>query len=236
MTEDVKRILDRTAREYNFASGVARIVREGRPEDQNEMNGLLEAAKYFGHRMTPNFVIDRENVNAYTQAIRWLAGFNTFDGDLTKGLYICGNTGSGKSVLARVLFLLSASCEYQYRLTSQDEKLTLRIAVVSESEIMRSFQKYGDIGQFRQNVLCIDDIGSETQAVNYFGTRVSPIRELLEYRCDNRCLFTIVTSNYPLYDDTNNTLLNLYGERALSRLKGSMNCVELVGTDRRIAK
>lgn len=236
MKEEVKRILDKTAKEYDFVSGVARIVRNGRPEDSREIAELFEAAKYFGHMMVPNFVIDEENVNAYTQAIRWLAGYDTFNGDLTKGLFISGNTGSGKSVLSRVLFLLSASYRFTFERTDQKEKSVLTLSVRSESDILRSFQKYGDIGQFRQNVLCIDDIGSETQAVSYYGTRLSPIRELLEYRCDDRGIYTLVTSNYPLYNDTKNTLLNLYGERVLSRLKGSMNYLELIGKDRRIEK
>ena len=73
-----------------------------------DIESSLKLVEAIGKARNPGFVIDSENRFAYENFIRWCHGDEKFmcinpfthqpmPGDLRKGIYLAGNTGSGKS-------------------------------------------------------------------------------------------------------------------------------------------
>ena len=77
---------------------------------------LIEA---FGRAITPTFKLDEFNTWTYKQLVRWLLGDPTMEaqsptqprvkvrGVLTKGIYLAGRTGTGKSTALTLLAALA---------------------------------------------------------------------------------------------------------------------------------
>lgn len=90
-------------------------IRRSVPMTLNEDTAMtyIEA---IGRHYTDRFVIDDDNRWAYLQMARWDVGDPAMEaitisdnrteytrGDLCKGIYLCGTTGSGKSLMMRVM-------------------------------------------------------------------------------------------------------------------------------------
>lgn len=202
--------------------------------DEEDLHRLMVA---IGEKIVPGFTIDDANSEVYENVRKWADArpfmcLNpnspnvTIPGDPKKGLYICGPTGSGKSVLVSVIRTYLASLYAKIRIGEQVEPLTWESR--RADEICVEYAKSGDLTQFlTARVLCIHDIGSEQKETLYMGNRVEVIRTILEYRGDRTNLMTILTSNDRIVDTR-------YGERVTSRLCEMCNYFELVGKDRRI--
>ena len=79
-----------------------------RPRPDYDLMASLELVEAIGQRRNPRFEIDEENRFAYANFIRWChcdPAMNAIDpdtgkpvkGDFRRGIYIAGNTGTGKS-------------------------------------------------------------------------------------------------------------------------------------------
>lgn len=62
----------------------------------------------------------------------------------------------------------------------------------------------------QRRILCIEDLGRESNEAVLMGTRTNVLRNLLEYRGDKPNSLLIITSNLPL---DHPELLDRYGER-----------------------
>ena len=83
---------------------------------------LIEA---FGRAITPTFRLDEFNTWTYKQLVRWLLGDQTMEaqsptqprtkvrGVLTKGIYLAGRTGTGKSTALTLLAALADAFQVQ---------------------------------------------------------------------------------------------------------------------------
>jgi DNA replication protein DnaC len=116
---------------------------------------------------------------------KWLTG------DYKVGLLLYGSIGSGKSTMARaicsligILFNSAISAERKgvYRLSA----LELAKSVADDPAYFNKLKN--------QELMFIDDIGTEPANVKSWGNEFSPVVELLYARYD-RQLFTIATSN-----------------------------------------
>lgn len=83
-----------------------------------DLDHALQVVEAIGKSRNPKFVIDDENRFAYTNFIKWCHGDPTMRalnpltgqeqaGDLNRGIYIAGNTGSGKSWCLEVMLAYS---------------------------------------------------------------------------------------------------------------------------------
>lgn len=151
--------------------------------------------------------------------------------DLRKGLLIAGGVGRGKTSLMnlfrvnqRQVFMLKTSAAISEGwATGGDEYLeglvTPHMLPVNDSD--NFYQRFAG--------LCIDDIGTE-EIRNHFGNRKNVIGDLIEARY-------VTSSTGPLLHLTTNLSWEMlnghYGQRVTSRLKETMNMIELKGEDRR---
>lgn len=231
LTLDVNAVLMKIKNGGNFNS----ITRATRPYD---LYNLMEVVEAVGKQRHPKFAIDDENRFVYENIVRWIMGdpraqaINPETGkpapaDLTKGVIICGSTGSGKSWAMEILSQIAEIVKASYK-AGRDIR-PLAWPCVRAFDICNAFSKYGEVDVYYQRpVLCIQDLGSEPAESIYMGNRVDVLRQLLEYRGDCNGKLTLITSNLT-YDE----MPVRYGDRVASRLFGMCNYYQIVGKDRR---
>ena len=181
----------------------------------------MQVVEAIGKDRNPKFCIDNENRFVYENLIRWIHGDQDFKcvdpatkeiipGRLTAGIYIAGNTGSGKSW---ALEIMSAYCDIDnVQVTIGNEQFCLRWPCFRSDTICEEFTEKGSIESL------------------YMGNRMGVIQQLLEYRGDFTDKITLITSNLPM---SHKVLIDRYGDRVASRLNEMCNYFEIKGKDRR---
>lgn len=217
------------------SGGFSTVERHPLPLNEDDAMQLIQA---IGGLLTPNFTIDATNADAYKAISGWLRGEEmtakdphngrTIAGDVKKGLYIAGSSGSGKStciaILAKLLFFFGVAYEFNGRC------FPMLIQSYRAEEICRNFARDGSLEEYiKTPVLCINDIGAESTDSLYMGNRCEVIRQIIEGRGDRNGQFTFVTSNLKF-----GRIRERYGDRVFSRLFSMFNYIELAGEDRRI--
>ncbi|MCM1168817.1 MAG: hypothetical protein NC324_02660 [Bacteroides sp.] len=221
-------------RERGLKPSIARFTYNG------DMEESLKLVQEIGRQRNPRFVIDDDNRFAYENFIKWVHGDPTMKAlhpetnkvipaDAYKGIYIAGNTGSGKSWAMEVMAVYASVMRFliQYG----EEKCCVGWRIARADEIVSRFVEETTIeGFIKCRMLCIQDLGSEPLEAVSMGNRMNVMRSLIESRGDRRDCLTLITSNYSL---RNPALTEYYGERVSSRLVGMCNYLEIKGKDRR---
>lgn len=168
---------------------------------QTEVYNRHEICKYF---------------SALQEVIYDIADYLTSDNDKT-GIILMGRYGNGKTTMVRAIQKMVKDFAHDYAFSATSTNFGIDFS--SACEIGEYFRKNGKGKLFDTELLAIDDLGVEaTEEMNY-GTIISPIRRLLEYRYENR-LFTIITTNL-----TPGDIREKYGERIADRFNDMMHKV-----------
>lgn len=148
------------------------------------------------------------------------------NGECTKGIYLYGNFGCGKSYLIAALF-------------NELAKKGVKSIIVHTPELLRSIKdSFDDDYSDRFNevmnasLLLLDDIGAEYLTA---WARDEVIEPILQYRMDQE-LPTFFTSNYSVKDLENRYVVNddkMKAKRIIERINQVSIPVELVGENRR---
>lgn len=209
-----------------------------------DVEHALEVVEAIGKLRSPRFVIDSENKFAYENFIKWCHGDTTMrslnpftgeeqDGDINRGIYIAGNTGSGKSWCLDVMLAYSQSLGFAVRHDDGQDAIDRPLSwVISRADdICQEYMTSGDIEVFKKRVMIgIQDLGQEPREVLFMGNRQNVLKQLIEHRGDRDDRITLITSNLRISSDT---LKRDYGDRVQSRLVEMCNYFEIKGKDRR---
>ena len=202
----------------------------------------LRVLEVIGRLRSPKFRIDEDNRFAYENFIKWLRGDSTMQalnpttgevvqGDLTRGIYIAGNTGSGKSWCLEIMQEYAQVLRLPIEFAGEEDAKPLIWNACRADEICREWAESGDIQKFRARpILAIQDFGQEPQETLYMGNRLNVLRQLIEYRGDQDGQLTLITSNLKL---SGKKLEERYSDRVQSRLFEMCNYFEIKGADRR---
>jgi len=221
--------------------GQAEIFRKvKRKEIPYTTNSFLKVFVGIGKIYTPNFVMDKDNSFTYSNIVAWALGHpfkcyspdgkSVIDGDTAKGLYIYGNTGTGKSLALRILDVLCQKCGITVQFSNHS--VILGWDNTRSTDITNAYAQNGDSKKYIDNYIqCIQDLGSEPHETLYMGNRVNVLRQVLEARGDRQDRLTLITSNYQLSEIDSD---GMYGNRVASRLVAMCNFFFLGGKDRRI--
>ena len=201
----------------------------------------LEIVTAIGKRRNPAFVIDDENRFTYENMIRWChcdTKMQALDpntkqpiaGNLNKGIYIAGNTGTGKSWCLEVMAAYALVWDFRINLGEQKDRC-LWWENLRADAICDEYVKTGDIQAIKKRTIYgIQDLGQEPAESTYMGNRLNVLRQLLEYRGDRTDQMTLITSNLPM---AHKKLAERYDDRVASRLNAMCNYFEIRGKDRR---
>ena len=234
-TELINQVLNRIGNRGLF-QGITRYVYAD--YDMQESLAIVEA---IGKSRNPAFVIDDENRFTYENMIRWChcdtkmqaidpVTKKVIPGGLKKGIYIAGNTGTGKSWCLEVMAAYAMAFGFVITL-GETEKRLLYWDNVRADDICEEYAANGTFQKFKtRNIYGIQDLGSEPAESVYMGNRIEVLRQLLEYRGDRTDQVTLFTSNLPM---NHKILVDRYGDRVSSRLSAMCNYFEIRGKDRR---
>ena len=234
-TELINQVLNRIGNRGLF-QGITRYVYAD--YDMQESLAIVEA---IGKSRNPAFVIDDENRFTYENMIRWChcdtkmqaidpVTKKVIPGGLKKGIYIAGNTGTGKSWCLEVMAAYAMAFGFVITL-GETEKRMLYWNNVRADDICEEYAANGTFQKFKtRNIYGIQDLGSEPAESVYMGNRIEVLRQLLEYRGDRTDQVTLFTSNLPM---NHKILVDRYGDRVSSRLSAMCNYFEIRGKDRR---
>ena len=205
-----------------------------------DMEMSLDVVETIGKARNPKFQIDNENRFTYENLIRWVhcdTEMKCLDpetkqetaGRLKTGIYIAGNTGSGKSWALEIMSAYAMVYNFQIQIGETKRCLywhNIRTDAICDEYIADgSFEKYK-----KMSIIGIQDLGAEPAESLYMGNRVNVLRQTLEYRGDFTDKITLITSNLPM---SHKTFIDRYGDRVASRLNEMCNYFEIKGKDRR---
>lgn len=202
----------------------------------------MQIVEALGKERKPKFVIDDENRFTYENLVRWVHGdpeMKCLDpttrkivpGRLTAGIYIAGNTGSGKSW---ALEIMTAYCLVDnVQVTVGETNRCLYWGNVRTDAICDEFTETGSFDKYKKmSIIGIQDLGTDSEPLEsiYMGNRISVLKQILESRGDRTDQLTLITSNLPM---NHQCLIDRYGDRVSSRLNEMCNYFEIKGKDRR---
>lgn len=159
--------------------------------------------------------------------------------DLRKGILISGRIGAGKTTLMRLfgvnqrqVFMCKNAAEVanEWQAQGEGDKKERTVSII-EALSTPHMLPVNDIDNFYHRFagLCLDDCGTEDIKVHY-GNRKNVIGDLIEARYANQSagIMFHLTTNF-----NSDQLKEFYGPRVSSRLRETMNVIELKGEDRR---
>lgn len=224
---DIKMLL----KDWPLASSIQR-----RRQDISLEDGI-RLVKEIGIRLCPGFTIDKANSFTYHNIVLWMLGNPSAEArdaaggytkaDLTKGLYVAGPTGTGKTLCMRIFSNFAKCLALSYDVV--DKRQYMDFNFHRADLICDDYAKEGDLQKYKQMpILSIEDLGSESQETLFMGNRRNVIQTILESRGDRLLQLTNVTSNIPI-----ERLGETYGDRVQSRAYSMFNYYILGGGDRR---
>lgn len=204
------------------------------------INMALSVIDAIGKERSAKFAIDAENRFTYENMIRWVHGDpemkcvdpetkSIIPGRLDAGIYIAGNTGSGKSW---TLEIMSAYCLIDnVQVQVGETQRCLYWSNVRTDTICDEYTTDGTFDRFKKiSVVGFQDLGAEPLESMHMGNRVNVMRQILEHRGDRSDQITLITSNLPM---EHKMFIDKYGDRVASRMREMCNYFELTGQDRR---
>ena len=205
-----------------------------------QITTALEIFKKIGQKRGKDYIIDNNNKFVIENLIKWAHNDETMvcldpttkkvvQADTTKGIYIAGKSGTGKSMMLEILAEYLTIDNVMVKIGESNRLLTYRITTTNK--ICANYQKDGDLSLYiEEPIFCFQDLGAEQSETLFMGTRTKVMRTILQERGDNQKCITLISSNNQMLDEDNRTM---YEERILSRLKMMCNYFELRGEDRR---
>lgn len=205
-----------------------------------DMEFAMSVIDVIGKYRNPKFCIDDENRFVYENIVRWVHGDTEMkcmspetksivSGDINKGIYIAGNTGTGKTWCLEIISKYTQLMNIAVNIVGEKHALTW--GGYRSDAIIADYQQTGEYYQFaRRPIICIHDLGTESTDALYMGNRMNIMRAILEYRGDRSDLITLISSNIPI---NHKMFVEKYGDRVASRMHEMCNYFELTGQDRR---
>lgn len=200
----------------------------------------------YAKALCPDFTVDAENKETIETLILYALRSPLFEErgkglgynySLSKGIFLAGNIGSGKSLLMRILSI----CRFEgFSFMMKDTRQVTEEFMSLGYDVLSRYGRQAVCFRSQQKVLkhaLFDDLGSESP-MNYFGNEVNVMEQVILNRYglfQMEGLLSHFTTNLDIGE-----LQVLYGNRVYSRLYEMCNFLPLGGsanaTDRRIAK
>ncbi|TAG40622.1 MAG: AAA family ATPase [Cytophagia bacterium] len=181
---------------------------------------------YCQQRTGQNITIDQENAQVINLLSHYFAGIDCQLNPM-KGILLYGNIGTGKTTLMR---LMQEAPHASFAIESAQEIINEYAAdgvqvIEKYSRLIYNNNTASRYFGNREIGLCIDDIGTETEAAN-FGNRKNVVAEILSMRyAQLHGPTTHLTTNL-----TPAELKEAYGARIYDRLREMFNVVEFPHT------
>lgn len=209
----------------------------------------MEIIKLIGCTLKKEFVIDKNNQEAFEQLFWYFTGqFEHFNGNPDKGICAIGKKGSGKTLAMEIMRLFLHFLADNGVLKPGTFKPFFRIVKTTEIKSNFSDQENGGMKTLkpyktRHDVYCFDDILEEVRTKDntlavHFAVKLNVIENIFTQRVENMKVFhtlTHATSNYPIQssDSSQKYWEMAYGDRIADRGVEMFNVIFFYGESRR---
>lgn len=194
------------------------------------LNKIIEAGK----SITSDFKIEEIQNDYYVNLYLYFANNYSCKWDLSKGLMICGNVGTGKTMsmtIMQKLFRNFAIVNTRYIIRDfLTEKLPMKVIDQYGRDSFK-IAPGGNIDKTKPLIKCFDDFGLENINAKNYGNSQNVMEEIILDRYD-----MFVSYGMKTYATTNlnpEMIEECYGQRVKDRLKQMCNYVTLTGTSKR---
>ena len=152
-------------------------------------------------------------------------------GRLKRGIYIAGNTGTGKTWCMEIMQAYIQAIGIKVLWHNDNDPRPLYWRTIRADGLCDVWAESGNIQQYKTApMLAIQDLGNEPPETLYMGNRLDVVRYVIEYRGDMHAEMTFITSNLRMGGEI---LKERYGDRVSSRLQEMCNYLVIKGKDRR---
>ncbi len=189
--------------------------------------GLLNIMQY---KIPNKLIINESNKKILLILLAYFTGdfemIEKYNIDKNKGLYLCGDYGTGKTLIFSALY------DFTSFVGINKFKFYSSIDIITETskngvETIEKFQKNFSEGKTNAFHCYIDDIASVNEKINHFGNQYNIMELLILSRYEAYTKYrklTFFSSNlYP------KQLKQTYNERIIERLREMCNIIELTG-------
>jgi len=188
-----------------------------------------------------NFKLDEYNQSVFDMLCYYFSNDNRFvafaenigvkNPSLNKGLLLAGGYGVGKTTLMKLFMKNQRQVYHLYNAKKVANEYEKDGNDSIEIYINKHKNAYNDPAVFYQDCagLCLDDLGTEDVKTNY-GNKKNVICDIIEIRYERKLLGTLFHATTNLTADE---LSEYYGGRVVSRLRETVNVIQLKGDDRR---
>lgn len=207
-----------------------------------DLDNAMKIVEAIGKSRNPAFVIDDENRFAFENFIKWAhcdtsmkcldpVSGQVIPGRLKRGIYIAGNTGTGKTWCMEIMQAYIQAIGIKVLWHNDNDPRPLYWRTIRADGLCDVWAESGNIQQYKTvPMLAIQDLGNEPPETLYMGNRLDVVRYVIEYRGDMHAEMTFITSNLRMGGEI---LKERYGDRVSSRLQEMCNYLVIKGKDRR---
>lgn len=207
-----------------------------------DLGNAMKIVEAIGKSRNPAFVIDDENRFAFENFIKWAhcdtsmkcldpVSGQVIPGRLKRGIYIAGNTGTGKTWCMEIMQAYIQAIGIKVLWHNDNDPRPLYWRTIRADGLCDVWAESGNIQQYKTApMLAIQDLGNEPPETLYMGNRLDVVRYVIEYRGDMHAEMTFITSNLRMGGEN---LKERYGDRVSSRLQEMCNYLVIKGKDRR---
>jgi len=193
------------------------------------MRNFEEEINTIGKEFTPNFVISEVDAPYYTALVKYFAG------NSTKGLYVGGEVGTGKTISMKIMQRMFGGFSIISSRHLVREFLQSKVNGMDVLDLYgrNSFQKdaNGNRNIKKPINICIDDLGLDEVNSKLYGNQVNIFMEILLDRYECWIEFgmkTLITTNA-----SPQIMEESYGLRVRERLREMCEYVTIVGKSKR---
>ena len=207
-----------------------------------DLDNAMKIVEAIGKSRNPAFVIDDENRFAFENFIKWAhcdtsmkcldpVSGQVIPGRLKRGIYIAGNTGTGKTWCMEIMQAYIQAIGIKVLWNTDNDPRPLYWRTIRADGLCDVWAESGNVQQYKAApMLAIQDLGNEPPETLYMGNRLDVVRYVIEYRGDMHAEMTFITSNLRMGGEI---LKERYGDRVSSRLQEMCNYLVIKGKDRR---